>query len=172
MSSTLLSLRNRLLKQTAPFVLAATALVLTASSAYAQTCKTVTGHYVEYAVTENCASPAGLCIAGEYSGVIKGSFEGVATSIVPTADTPTTGAVLFTSDSVIHAQIKGKQGDLIIKNAGIFRTIGDGEILDLQVITGGTGELAGATGVLRASGNFSSATGNGESEYVGNICLP
>jgi hypothetical protein len=170
MSSELLSLRSRWVKKAAPFALAAMALVLTATTANAQTCQSVTGHYVEHAVSENCNSPAGLCIAGEYSGVIKGSFEGQATSLVPTGDTPATGVVLFTSDSVIHAQVRGKQGDLMIKNAGVFRTTGDGEILDLQVITGGTGELAGATGVLRASGTFTN--GSGESEYVGNICLP
>jgi hypothetical protein len=168
----LLSFQSRSVKQSAPVVLAAVALALTAGSASAQSCRTVTGHYVEHAVQENCSSPVGLCIAGEYSGVIEGAFEGTATSLVQTADTPTTGVLLFTSDSTIHAKIGGKEGDLLIKNAGVFRTIGEGEILDLQVITGGTGELAGATGTLRASGTFSSATQSGESEYVGNICLP
>jgi hypothetical protein len=166
------SLRKQLVKRATPLLFATVALALTATTAGAQTCSTVTGHYVEHAVTEGCNSPTGLCIAGEYSGVIKGAFEGVATSLVPTADTPTTGALLFTSDSVIHARVAGKEGDLLIKNAGVFRSIGDGEILDLQTIIGGTGELAGASGVLRASGVFNPATGSGESEYIGNVCLP
>lgn len=51
-------------------------------------------------------------------------------------------------------------------------SIGEGEILDLQTIVGGTGELASASGIIRADGLFDSATGSGESEYVGNICLP
>ena len=163
---------NTLVRKSSPFVFAAVALTLTATSANAQACHKVAGHYVEHAVVENCDSPVGLCIAGEYSGVIKGNFEGDATSLVPSADTPTTNALLFTSDSVIHAHIHGKEGDLIVKNAGVFRTVGEGEILDLQTIVGGTGELAGATGVLRASGSFNSATGTGESEYIGNVCLP
>ncbi len=89
---------------------------------------------------------------------------------MPTADTPTTGVLLFTSDSVIHARIKGKEGNLIIKNAGAFNTGGDGDIVDLQRIVGGTGALVGATGALRASGAF--VAGSGESEYIGSICLP
>jgi hypothetical protein len=66
--------------------------------------------------------------------------------------------------------VRGKEGTLLIKNAGAYRTVGDGDIVDVQVITGGTGELAGATGVLRASGTF--VDGAGESEYIGSICLP
>jgi hypothetical protein len=172
MSSKLLLLRTRLFKRTAPVVLAMVALAMASTNANAQSCQSVSGHYVEQAVQEGCTSPLGLCIAGEYSGVIKGAFEGIATSLIPTADTPTTGILLFTSDSVIHAQVISKEGDLLIKNAGVFRTTGDGEILDLQVITGGTGQLAGATGVLQASGTFDSESGTGQSTYVGNICLP
>jgi hypothetical protein len=44
------------------------------------------------------------------------------------------------------------------------RSTGDGEILDLQTIIGGTGELAGASGVWRASGTFDPETDSGESE--------
>jgi hypothetical protein len=149
------------------------ALMLPAANAHAQaSCQMVVGHYVEHAVTQGCDAPAGLCITGEYAGMIKGAFEGKATSINPTADTPTTGVLLFTSDSVIHARIGGREGDLTIKNAGAFRSTGDGDIVDVQVITGGTGGLTGTSGVLRASGTFDPATGNGESEYMGSICLP
>jgi hypothetical protein len=168
-----ISLRGLLVKAVAPMALGALALILTAANASAQaSCKTVIGHYVEHAVTENCNSPAGLCIAGEYSGIIKGNFEGAATTLAPTQDMPPTGVLLFTSDSTIHATVMGKSGDLIIKNAGAFYSTGNGEIVDLQVITEGTGELAGARGALRASGTFDFATGMGESEYIGTICLP
>lgn len=168
----LFSLRGLWVKAAVPMVLGALALMLTATNANAQSsCQMVIGHYVEQAVQENCNSPVGLCIAGEYSGMIKGAFEGTATSIVQTADTPTTGVLLFTSDSTIHAKVLGKTGDLIIKNAGAFRNPG-GDIVDLQAIIGGTGDLAGASGALRASGTFDFATGMGESEYIGSICLP
>jgi hypothetical protein len=171
MASKLFSVPQRVLWQAAGAALGAVLLVLPAAGVHAQSsCTLVIGHYVEHAVQENCTSPVGLCIAGEYAGVIKGAFDGIATSLVPTADTPTTGVLLFTSDSVIHARVGGKEGDLIIKNAGAFNTAGTGDIVDLQRIVGGTGELAGATGVLRASGTF--VAGSGESEYIGNICLP
>jgi hypothetical protein len=45
-----------------------------------------------------------------------------------------------------------------------------GSIVDLQTIVGGTGQLAGATGELRAHGVFSTANG-GESEHEGTVCL-
>jgi hypothetical protein len=173
MTSKLFLAQNRIVRRAIGAALAAMALALPAASAHAQSsCQLVAGHYVEHIVVENCLSPVGLCIAGEYNGIIKGAFEGNATSIVATADTASTGVALFTSDSVIHARIGQKEGDLMIKNAGAFRTTGDGDIVDAQVITGGTGDLAGASGVLRASGVFNPATGGGESEYMGSVCLP
>jgi Protein of unknown function (DUF3224) len=136
----------------------------------ASTCLQVHGKYVEHAVSETCLSPVGLCIAGTYSGQIRGDFEGRATSITPTADTPA-GVAMFTSDSTIDATIRGRDGTLIIKNAGAFATGNGGPIVDLQTIVGGTDQLSGATGALRASGTFSAVSG-GQSEYQGTVCLP
>src|SRR4051812_3365357 len=77
-------------------------VVLTSSSSNAaQACRTLKGRYAEHAVSDGCTSPVGLCIAGDYSGDIKGTFAGEATSATPTADTPTTGVLLFTSNSTI-----------------------------------------------------------------------
>ena len=86
----------------------------------------------------------GLCIAGSYSGQIRGDFLGAATSITTTADTATTGVAMFTSDSTIDATVGGRSGTLVIKNAGAFAA--SGPIVDLQTIVGGTGELVGASG--------------------------
>jgi Protein of unknown function (DUF3224) len=134
-------------------------------------CMQVRGGYVEHSVSENCLSPVGLCIAGTYSGQIRGDFEGRATSIIPTADTPATGAALFTSDSTINATIMGRTGTLIVKNAGAFAAGNGGPIVDLQTIVGGTDQLAGATGALRATGTFSTVSG-GQSQYQGTVCIP
>ncbi|CAN5785640.1 hypothetical protein BH10CHL1_BH10CHL1_37010 [soil metagenome] len=170
--------RNKFSLRISAFALAAGVLLLSSPGVSANPlCKKVKGHDQEHVATENCTSPVGLCTAGEYSGDMRGNFFGTATSLAPTADTPTTGVVLFTSDSTIHARIRGKNGDLkngdlMIKNAGAFQTTGAGNIVDAQYITGGTAELSGATGILRASGTFSSATGMGESDYEGEICLP
>lgn len=173
MFSQLFQNRSKLSIRMSAFGLAVTALLVTSAGVSAgPSCKKVEGHYVEHIVTENCNSPVGLCIAGEYFGDVRGAFFGAATTLAPTADTPATAVLLFTSDSTIHARISGKEGDLTIKNAGAFQSNGAGHIVDLQFITGGTGQLNGVTGAIRASGTFDSATGMGESDYEGEICLP
>lgn len=145
---------------------------LVAGSSHAESlCRSVRGHYREHATSDGCTSPVGLCIAGQYEGAIRGAFAGEATSIVPTADSGATAVLLFTSDSRIDATVHGRRGTLLIKNAGGFRGAGAGSIVDLQTIVGGTGELAGATGELRAQGVFSAVAG-GESDYEGLVCLP
>jgi len=147
------------------------ALTLSAGqSAAGERCTQVSGSYVEHAVSgPDCHSPVGLCIAGTYRGDIDATFTGAASSIVTTADTPTTAVALFTSDSTITGRIKGWRGSLTIKTAGSFAATGDGSIVDLQTIVGGTGQLSGATGFIRASGTFTVADG-GRSQYVGTMC--
>jgi len=147
------------------------ALTLTAGQSSAGgRCFEVKGSYVEHAVTgPDCQSAAGLCFAGTYRGDIQGSFTGAASSILATADTPTTTVSLFTSDSKITGKVKQWRGTLAIKNAGSFAAAGDGSIVDLQTVVGGTGQLVGATGQIRASGTFSFADG-GRSQYVGTVC--
>ena len=134
-------------------------------------CAEVAGSYAEHSVSQNCLSPVGLCIAGSYSGQIRGDFEGRATSILTTTDTPTTGVAMFTSDSTIEATVAGRSGTLIIKNAGAFSSTNGGPIVDLQTVVGGTGGLTGASGAVRAEGTFS-ATSGGRSRYQGTVCLP
>lgn len=163
---------HRLLRRSLLLTAGALPLTLIASSSHADVlCRSVHGHYTEHAVGTGCTSPVGLCIAGDYAGSIRGPFAGQANTIVPTADTATTAVALFTSDSHIDATVRGRTGTLVIKNAGAFRGAGEGSIVDLQTIVGGTGQLAGASGDLRAQGVFSFATG-GESDYEGMLCLP
>jgi hypothetical protein len=158
----------------AAFLLVGITLLLAGALASADAqCHRVRGFYEEHAAAPgSCPSPVGLCIEGEFSGAIKGLFTSTATALQPSADTPTTAVVWFTGDGVTHAQVKGKQGNILFKSAGAFQTTGDGNIVDLQTIPGGTGELTGITGVIRASGTFNPATGRGESEYEGTVCLP
>lgn len=154
-------------------LLVAAALLTNSAHASADVrCQNVIGHYAERAVAPaSCPSPVGLCIEGEFSGGIRGDFASTPTTLAPTADTPTTGVVTFTGDGVIHARLGDAEGDIFFKSAGAFHTVGTGEIVDLQFITGGTGGFAGASGALRASGTFDPVAGTGESEYVGVICL-
>ena len=147
-------------------------LVAGGSASGSARCFQVRGHYDERAEAQDCSSGVGLCISGEYHGSVGGSFFTTVTSITPTADTTVTNVLSFTADSVIEASVKGHDGDLEIKNAGAFESTGDGNIVDLQLVTGGTGDLTGATGTLRSSGLFDPATGSGSSRYEGEICLP
>lgn len=163
--------RGKLGSRVAAFALAALALLVGSSAAQAQPqCRRVHGHYEEHIVSgPECTSTVGLCVAGTYKGRIHGTFFGAVNSLAPT---DVGEVLLFTTDSTIHASFDGKEGDLIIKNAGAFQTAGTGHIVDLQYIVGGTGELSGASGVIRATGTFDSATGTGESDYEGEICVP
>lgn len=157
----------------APFALAATALIVFAASANAQgNCRRVHGHYEEHAVAPTCGSPVNLCIEGQFFGNLKGAFASTATALQPTGDFTTTQVVWFSGDGVIHAQMGGKQGDINFKSAGAFQTTGDGNIVDLQYITGGTGDFSGISGVIRASGTFDPVAGAGASDYEGMVCLP
>jgi hypothetical protein len=174
MSHTILSWPSKLGRRLTPLMLAAGAALLVSSTANADAhCRRVHGVYEEHAVSpQSCPSAVGLCIEGEFFGQIKGPFASTATSLQPSADTPATSVLWFTGDGVIHARIGAKEGDIQFKSSGAFQSTGDGNIVDLQYITGGTGELTGITGVIRASGTFNPATGMGESEYEGMVCLP
>jgi hypothetical protein len=105
-------------------------------------------------------------------GNLKGEARFTASAIIQTADTPTTSVVFVTGDTlVIDAKLEDKQGTLLIKDAAAFRTVGEGDLVDIQTIIAGTGDLVGATGTLRIRGNFSAATG-GSSSFEGTICMP
>ena len=103
-------------------------------------------------------------------GPISGSLRGSATTVTPTADTPNTSVLTFTSDSTITGAVKGNRGTLVVKNAGVFTTRPDGSIVDLQTVVGGTVKLAGAQGFGRASGTFPAVSG-GTSDCEGSVCV-
>jgi hypothetical protein len=143
------------------------------SAVEASECKEVQGHLEDTLVTgAACTSPVGLCTVAQMFGAVQGEAQFTASAIIPSADTPTTGVVFVIGDTVIEdAKVAGRRGTLTVKNAAAFRTVADGDLVDVQTITGGTGELVGTTGSLRISGNFIAATG-GRSTYEGVVCLP
>jgi hypothetical protein len=135
-------------------------------------CEHVQGHLEETLVSSGCASPVPLCTVAQMFGKLKGEARFTASSIIATADTPTTTVVFVTGDTlVVDARLEGKRGSLNIKNAAAYRTTGEGDLADVQTIVGGTGDFAGASGSLRISGNFLAATG-GSSSFEGTICVP
>ena len=106
-----------------------------------------------------------ICAAGSYSGGVAEPSAFVGISLIQTVDTPTTGMVLLTGNN----QITTKAGVLLTKDAIMLRTTGVGDFAEVDTVISGTGGWAGATGVLRAQGTFTVASGG--SEYVGQICI-
>jgi hypothetical protein len=144
--------------------LLAVALV-SGSTAEAADCKTVRGKGTLNAVTgPACTSPVGLCVSAVLTGGLSGHVLSTVTSIIPTADTPTTSVVFLTADTVITTD----KGTLSQKEAVAFQTSGPGEFSELDIVVAGTGEWAGATGVFRADGTFDGSTG--VNEYTAEIC--
>jgi hypothetical protein len=137
--------------------------------ASAAQCHHVYGTLEETAASP-CASPVDICTTSQLSGKLKGSASFIGSSVIPSADTPTTGVIFVTGDTTMtDVHFAGRRGTLLLKDAAAYQTTGNGDIVDLQVIVGGTGGFAGATGTLRLSGFF--ANGSGQSEFEGTVCL-
>lgn len=129
---------------------------------------TIVGHFSSVVVSgPDCLSPIGLCTRGTLSGGLKGEFFFTATSLVPTADTPATGVVLYTGEIVLTT----KDGTLTCRDAGGFQTVGAGAVSSVCAIVGGTADLTGASGTIQFVGNFTLADG-GDGDYRGSVTLP
>jgi hypothetical protein len=156
--------------------LAALAVILLSSSASADAddrCRTLHGHLADHLLAgPTCTSTLGLCTQGTFSGGLRGEFIGIATSVIPTADTPTTAVLFATGDVIIHAHIGNREGDLTVKDAGLFHTSGKHEFSDLMSILSGTRSLTGISGVIRINGNSDPTTGTDQGDYVAEVCIP
>jgi hypothetical protein len=158
--------------RTAAAAMAAVAAAAGVATPALADCRQVNGHYTEQLVTSApCSSAVGVCLQGVFSGVVSGSFTTAVDTFVPTPDMPPIGVAQFTAGSIYTVRIGGREGTLAVRNTGAIRFTGAGEIVDLQVIVGGTGGLANASGVITSVGAFSFAAG-GRSEYNGAVCVP
>ena len=109
-----------------------------------------------------CPSAVGLCANVTFRGGIRGTSNFVGTSLTPSVDVAATGIVFLTGDN----HIQTRDGDLFVKDAIVFNTTGDAEFSEVDTIVGGTGDFAGATGRLIATGS------NNEGSYEVEICRP
>jgi hypothetical protein len=108
----------------------------------------------------------GVCANLRFGGDLKGDGTLIATSLLPTSDTPTTSVVLLTSQMSIQAN----GASIAMRNAGSLETTGKGNYVDVAKIVSGTGRWTGATGAIRISGKFVAGEG-GAATYKGNLCV-
>ena len=157
---------SRWAKRAVTVVAAVVALaLLNGAASAASECTLVKGKFtLQPFAPPDCTSPVELCATGIYKGGIKGSSVFIGSSLTPTADTPTTAVVLLTGDNSIET----RGGTLLTKDAIVLRTAGAGEFAEVDTIVGGTGDWAGASGQITASGTFTAA--GGEGTYRGEIC--
>ncbi|MBI5495395.1 MAG: hypothetical protein HY904_10255 [Deltaproteobacteria bacterium] len=150
---------------------AAAALVSSGAGAEAHgKCHAVEGHFDLIPVGgPECTSPIGVCGRGTFRGGIRGDYFSLLQTITFTDETPITGVVLITGDTVLGARAGERRGDLFFKDSGAFHTAGDGEFAEIFTITGGTEDFAGASGSLLTTGTYDFAAG-GVGEYHGRVC--
>lgn len=153
-------------RRTAALVAAGAVLTFLSGGAEAATaCKPATGKVRLAPVSgPECLSPVGMCFAGELTGRLTGTAFTTATSITPTVDTPTTGVIMFTADSVITT----REGTLSLKEAVLFQTTDEGDFSELSVVVGGTEGWEGASGVFRVDGTYDGTVVSGR--YEARIC--
>ena len=128
---------------------------------------TLRGHFSSVVDTETCASIVGICTDGTLTGALKGTFSFTATSLTPSADSPTTGVMFYTGDITLTT----RDGLLFCKDAGAFDVNAPGAVSSVCSITGGTGEFAGASGTIQFLGTFTFADG-GDGEYRAMLAVP
>lgn len=143
-------------------------LILVATQALAATsCKKVKGKFTLQAFTgPECTSAVDICATGNYSGDFAGTSVFIGSSVITSADTPTTGVVFLTGDATLTTG----SGVLLTKDAISLSTIGNGEFGEVDTILGGTGKWQGYTGKFTATGTFINGVGAGA--YIGEVCAP
>lgn len=126
-------------------------------------CKPVRGTF-ELSTSSCSAAPAGLCGEVVWHGSLEAKSSFIATAQIATADTSATNVVLVTGDNSLV--VRG--GSLNTKDAVVFRLAGAGDFAEVDTISGGSGDYAGASGAWRAVGTFHDNQGHGS--YEGEIC--
>jgi hypothetical protein len=119
-------------------------------------------------VVTGCASPVGLCTAGEVHGdpVLTGTTAFVADGLAPAAGMPAVERPTTLSYSGLLT-ITTCEGTLTARDTGIFDTAA-GLFASRDVVVGGTGRFAGASGHLFFQGTGTSSL---DSDADGEICF-
>ncbi len=163
--------RQQAKRRFATGMVAAAMMMIGANANAAGQCVKVAGYFDLHEVAGTaCTSPVGVCTAGNFVGGMNGRYMSPFFTVTETAETPKTGVVLFTAETVIErARVGSRTGKLVLSEGGAYSTP-DGAFGQLFTVTSGTGGLAGATGTLRGMGTYQAATG-GNAIYSGEICF-
>jgi len=131
-------------------------------------CQKVSGAIAASITTAGCASPVGLCTAGEFTGdgLLNGTTAFVADGLAVSAGMPVVVPPSTLSYSG-HLTITTRKGTLTLIDTGIFDTAA-GRFSSLDEQAGGTGLFAGATARLFIYGT---GTSDFESTVTGEVCL-
>jgi len=120
-------------------------------------------------VTTGCTSPVGLCTAGVYQGewFLEGTTSFVADALAPSAGLPGAVEAPTTLSYSGLLTITTPDGTLTTRDTGIFDTA-NGLFAARDLVVGGTGDFAGATGYIFW-------TGTGVTEFdarsTGELCF-
>lgn len=162
-------------------LLAGLCLIATASTHSAQVpahgtkrCHNVDADFTSQLTAEACTSPLGLCASGsiKHDALIKGPMFVTINDAAPHAGMPASepASVLSVSGERKLMPLRGDTLTLHVVGTGIFGA--SLEMFDeLNLITGGTGRFAGATGTLHVAGRATSTT-TFEGEITGKVCVP
>jgi hypothetical protein len=137
-------------------------------------CHTVDADFTSALTSEGCTSPLGLCAIGsiKHDALIKGPMFVTINAAAPSAGLPgiEPPSVLSVSGERTLRPLRGGTLSLHVVGIAIFGT--SLEMFDeLNLITGGTGRFAGATGTLHVAGRATSPT-TFEGEMSGQVCVP
>jgi hypothetical protein len=128
-------------------------------------CMKISGTLTSHMSTGPCASPVGICTTGEFKGdgLLKGSTVFVADSLQPAASTEESTTLVYSG----LLTLRTKHGTLTTRDTGILDTA-NGLVAARDVVVGGTGIFAGATGHILFQGTGTSTFVN---EASGEICI-
>jgi hypothetical protein len=145
--------------------LGAAALSVTVNPASAVSEQVVGKFKTDVLFGEECqAASAKVCAVGKTTGNLSGAFTFGVSSLTPTEDPSPAPIVRFSGDATVET----KGGSLHCRNQAALAASPDGPFVSLCIVSGGTGEWAGATGYLQVRGTFS-FSGGASGEYVGRL---
>lgn len=156
------------------FVLLLSAGSCISAIAMAKDCKQIHAEITSSSTTAGCTSPIGLCTAGAIDGNfgLDGTTYLTTDSFAPGPTTAPKAPNVFSYSGVL--QIAARHGTLTTRDTGIFDPLptGTGVFSSFDIVTGGTGRYAGASGILFIAGRTLPSTGQFVSTVTGTLCMP